>query len=334
MEVGPLTCGTITLQHPIGVGTNKWGTDPKKFSQTDISQAFEESLSAGITLLNTAQLYPTSEDCIGNLRKSVPNGERAVIVSKFASLSAGPDKLISSLKESLAKCGVDALDGFLIHHPKGNLSALADQLAEAYHTGLVRNVGVSNFGEKQLREMHSLLATHNVPLIFNEIEFSLLVRAPETNGLLDTCKELGVTVLAWAPLASGRLTQKESIKHISDPSTLALLSELKEIAKTRKKSVAQVALNWCICKGTVPIPGARTRAQAIDNGGAVGWRLTTAEMAKLDCFAVQKSGMYEHPEALYTFLNFWPHWIIRPMVTFIIRNMAALFKRFLPLSEH
>ena len=76
-------------------------------------------------------------------------------------------------------------------------------------------------------------AYFHVPLVFNEIEFSLLVRAPETNGLLGACKELGVTVLAWAPLASGRLTQKESMSNISDTATLALREELKQVVKVR-----------------------------------------------------------------------------------------------------
>merc|ERR1712008_208435 len=92
--------------------------------------------------------------------------------------------------------------------------------------------------------------------VFNEIEFSLLAREAELNALLDVCKELGVTVLAWAPLASGRLTQKDSLTQISDPATLALREVLKELAAAHKKTTAQVALNWCICKGTVPIPGA------------------------------------------------------------------------------
>merc|ERR1712190_286529 len=99
----------------------------------------------------------------------------------------------------------------------------------------------------QLREMHRLLAARGVPLVFNEIEFSLLVRAPENSGLLDVCKQLGVTVLAWAPLASGRLTEKEGTAQISHAPTLAVLREVKEIASAREKTVAQVALNWCIC---------------------------------------------------------------------------------------
>ncbi|CAE7825321.1 unnamed protein product [Symbiodinium sp. CCMP2456] len=151
-----VTCGTLTFQ-PLGVGTNKWGTDPAKFSEPNIRGAFETSLSEGVTLLNTAQLYGTSENCIGQLRGRVTGGEKALVISKFDALGKNTEQLIPSLEESASKCGVDALDGFLIHHPKGSATAMADQLAAAYQRGIVRNVGVSNYDETALREMHALL---------------------------------------------------------------------------------------------------------------------------------------------------------------------------------
>eukprot|EP00439_Symbiodinium_sp_Y106_P081717 s164_g20.t2 len=280
-----VTCGTLTFQ-PLGVGTNKWGTDPAKFSEPNIRGAFETSLSAGVTLLNTAQLYGTSENCIGQLRGRVTGGEKALVISKFDALGKNTEQLIPSLEESASKCGVDALDGFLIHHPKGSATAMADQLAAAYQRGIVRNVGVSNYDETALREMHALLKERGVPLVFNE--------------------ELGVTILAWAPLASGRLTSKPSTELLTEAETVAALSVVRTIATSRQKTPAQVALNWCICKGTVPIPGARTVEQARENAGALGWRLTEEEVASLDAVAVDSMGMYYSPEAIYTFFGLWP----------------------------
>jgi len=326
-------CGNLELQASMGVGTNKWGIDPQKFSQEDIQAAFETSLAAGVTLLNTAQLYGTSEDCIGQLRRTVPGGDRSLIVSKFNALGKKADELIPSLELSLQKCGVRALDGFLLHHPKGDQTLLAEKLVEAYRKGMVRNIGVSNYSEASLREMHSLLKAQNVPLVFNEIEFSLVRRLPESNGLLRACRELGVTVLAWAPLGSGRLTSKASTAHLCHPAILAARRELEAIASTRHKTVAQVAINWCISKGTVPIPGARTHAQAAENAGAVGWQLTAEEVKRLDAVAVDSCGMYDSPEAVYTFLNFWPPTCLRPLVSLAVRAIVALAKRFLPLQE-
>ncbi|CAK9020943.1 Uncharacterized oxidoreductase At1g06690 [Durusdinium trenchii] len=243
------------------------------------------SLGWSVTLLNTAQIYYTSEDCIGlgQLRTSSPSGSKVEITlpGEFSGKKYWA-KFWAKLchkQRSIEKCKVDALDGFLIHFPKGSPEAVADQLAVAYQRGLVRNVGVSNYDEAALRQMHGLLKDRGVPLIFNEIEFSLLRRMPETSGLLKVCKELGVTVLAWAPLASGRLTSKPCTEQITDSDTVACLEQVKTLAAKYQKTPAQVALNWCICKGTVPIPGARTLEQAQENAGALGWQLTAEEAA-------------------------------------------------------
>ncbi|CAE7801614.1 unnamed protein product, partial [Symbiodinium necroappetens] len=232
-----------------------------------------------VTLLNTAQLYGTSENCIGQLRGRVTGGEKALVISKFDALGKNTEQLIPSLEESASKCGVDALDGFLIHHPKGSATAMADQLAAAYQRGIVRNVGVSNYDETALREMHALLCLGSLRRLM-------------------VSNELGVTILAWAPLASGRLTSKPSTELLTEAETVAALSVVRTIATSRQKTPAQVALNWCICKGTVPIPGARTVEQARENAGALGWRLTEEEVASLDAVAVDSMGMYYSPEEM------------------------------------
>jgi len=328
-----IKCGTLSFQ-PLGVGTNKWGTDPQKYNENNIREAFETSLAAGVTLLNTAQLYYTSENCIGKMRATVPGGEKALVISKFDALGQKTDQLIPTLQESCQKCGVEALDGFLIHHPKGSPEAMADQLAAAYQRGLVKNVGVSNFDEPALRQMHQLLKDRGVPLVFNEIEFSLLRRLPETNGLLKVCKELDVTVLAWAPLASGRLTSKPCTEQLSERQTVACLEQMKLLAEKHKKTVAQVALNWCICKGTVPIPGARTLEQAQENAGALGWQLSTEEVSQLDAVAVDSMGMYNSPEAIYTFFGWWPPAVVRPICTGMLHCILALARKCVPLQDN
>lgn len=327
-----IKCGTLSFQ-PLGVGTNKWGTDPQKYNHNNIRSAFETSLAAGVTLLNTAQLYYTSENCIGKLRSEVPGGDKALVISKFDALSQKTDQLIPTLQESCQKCGVEAMDGFLIHHPKGTPEAMADQLAAAYQRGLVKNVGVSNYDEPALRQMHQLLKDRGVPLVFNEIEFSLLRRLPESNGLLKVCKELDVTVLAWAPLASGRLTSKPCTEQLSEAQTVACLEQMKILADRHKKTVAQVALNWCICKGTVPIPGARTLEQAQENAGALGWQLSTEEVAQLDAVSVDSMGMYNSPEAIYTFFGWWPPAVVRPICTGFLHCILALARKCVPLQD-
>ncbi len=141
--------------------------------------------------------------------------------------------------------------------------------------------------------MADALGRHGLRLATNQIEFSLLRRSPETGGLLATCAELGVVPLAYSPIGQGRLTGKYSAaapppgkRTFSDhPMELvdAVVSELRSIGDAHGgRTPGQVALNWIIAKGAVPIPGAKNRAQAEENAGALGWSLDGDEVARLD----------------------------------------------------
>eukprot|EP00929_Paragymnodinium_shiwhaense_P086874 TRINITY_DN47264_c0_g2_i1.p1 TRINITY_DN47264_c0_g2~~TRINITY_DN47264_c0_g2_i1.p1 ORF type:complete len:352 (-),score=77.90 TRINITY_DN47264_c0_g2_i1:279-1334(-) len=330
----PLQCGALAIENPLGVGTNSWGTDPQKFNEQDIRDAFVKSLDAGVTLFDTAQVYSNgdSEQCLGKLRTTVEGGERAIIMSKFHAIGNGVDKLVPSLRETLQRCKLDCLDVFFIHHPKGDPIALADQLAEAHRLGLLKRAGVSNYDAEKLKTFHELLSQRGVPLIFNEIEFSLLRRSPESDGLLRVCQELGVTVVAWAPLAQGRLTAKHNDK-LRNPQTLAVLRQVEAIAAARSKTAGQVAINWCVCKGVIPIPGARNARQAEQNaGGAVGWRLTEEEIARLDAVAVEEAGLYSDPEAAFATWG-WPNPWLRAPAAGLVKGGFALAKLLVPLQE-
>jgi len=142
---------------------------------------------------------------------------------------------------------------------------------------------------------HSALSKRGVPLASNQVEFHLLNRRIERDGLLKLCRELGVTLIAYSPLAKGLLTGKYTPQtrppglrsYIFRRARLGkiqpLIHLLREIGKAHDgKSPAQIALNWVICKGAVPIPGAKNARQARDNAGALGWRLSEAEIAALD----------------------------------------------------
>jgi aryl-alcohol dehydrogenase-like predicted oxidoreductase len=170
---------------------------------------------------------------------------------------------------------------------------VAAALAAPYKAGLIKAVGVSNYSEGELRAIHAALATHGIPLATNQVEYSLLRTMPESNGLLRACRELGVTLLAYSPLAMGRLTGKYSQanpppgKRNFSAFPMAeiepVIAELRSCGAAHGgKTPAQVALNWLICKGAVPIPGAKNAAQAEQNAGALGWRLTADEVAALD----------------------------------------------------
>ena len=172
--------------------------------------------------------------------------------------------------------------------------AYVSALAEAVKAGLTRAVGVSNFNTAQTRLTNETLQAAGVPLASNQVEYSLFDRRIEKNGLLDYCLENNIKIIAYSPLAKGMVTGKYGPdnpppgprKRMYPPEKLLraqpLINLLKEVGVAHDKTPAQVALNWTICKGTVPIPGAKNAQQAADNLGAMGWRLTPPEVAALD----------------------------------------------------
>lgn len=178
-----------------------------------------------------------------------------------------------------------------------------DGLAECVRLGLARNVGVSNYGPTLLRRAHAHLARRDVNLASNQICYSLLYRRQGAQATVDACAELGVTPLAYYPLAMGLLAGAwdaqappadpglrvyftgDERRGIPPGGATPVVEALRAVAAARGKTPAQVALNWVRCKGAVPIVGA-SRPEHIDaNLGALGWRLAPEEVALLEAAA-------------------------------------------------
>ena len=168
-------------------------------------------------------------------------------------------------------------------------------LADTVEAGLARAVGVSNYSLEQTERAHAALAQRGLALASNQVHYSLLNRKVESAGLLARCAALGVTLVAYSPLEMGLLSGKYTPDRPPSgararrysPAYLAriqpLLARLAEMGRAHgERTPAQVALNWTICKGTLPIPGAKNAEQAQQNAGALGWRLTPDEVAELD----------------------------------------------------
>jgi aryl-alcohol dehydrogenase-like predicted oxidoreductase len=160
---------------------------------------------------------------------------------------------------------------------------------------LASAVGVSNYNISQMRRTHTLLIKRGLYLASNQVEYSLLDRRIEKNGLLNLCHDLGITCIAYSPLTRGLLSGKYHarnlppglrgrsypVKYLTQIEPLIRL--MREIGRAHEsKSPVQVALNWVICKGAVPIPGVKTLKQAQENIGALGWQLTPEEISLLD----------------------------------------------------
>jgi len=260
----------------------------------------EAALLRGINFFDTAEIYGGggSERTLGALLRGSPQvGERPVILSKFFPMPWRLQKkrLIDALRRSLDRLLLSSLDVYLIHFPLGPVGTWLDALADVARAGLVRAVGVSNFNAGQLRRAYRVLASRGIPIACNEVELSLARRGAEKNGTLAACRELGVSMIAYRPLALGQLGVSLSATE-SRPShgwrklmaagmrTGAQLAEIvQEIGRSHGgKTPAQVALNWVLCKGALPIPGATRVSHLEENSGALGWRLTDAEVAALD----------------------------------------------------
>jgi aryl-alcohol dehydrogenase-like predicted oxidoreductase len=309
----PLAGSDYSLS-PMGLGTWAWGDRfvwgmggyDRSYGFETIRAAYRASVDAGITLLDTAEMYGRgeSERIIGRLLgEDATIRSRVVVATKFLPLPWKYDvssALMTSLRASLDRLKMPWVHLYQIHGPVSLRShgAVALALAEAHQAGLVKAVGISNYSERETRAMHSALAAHGIPLATNQIEFSLLRTMPESTGLLQACQELGVLVLAYSPVGQGRLTGKytasnpppgrRSFSAFPMEEVEPIVAELRQIGDAYEKTPSQVALNWIICKGAIPIPGAKNRKQAEENAGALGWRLSPEHVQALD--AVSKRG--------------------------------------------
>lgn len=293
----------------MGLGTWAWGDRStwgmngydRSYDVASIRGAYQRAVDTGVTLLDTAEMYGDgeSERIIGRLLQEDPERrQRVVVATKFMPFPwrmPFATALMRSLRASLQRLGLPWVHLYQIHGPISFRPArtVAAALAAAHRAGLVKAVGVSNYSEREMRALHRALAAHGIPLATNQIEYSLLRTMPESTGLLRACRELGVVPLAYSPIAMGRLSGKYSAaspppgkRNFSAFPMVEIepvIAALRAIGERRGgKTPAQVALNWILCKGAVPIPGAKSAGQAEQNAGALGWRLTSDEIAALD----------------------------------------------------
>lgn len=289
----------------MGVGAWSWGDRlmwgyGRGYGGSDVHEAFDLSLASGINFFDTAEVYGygRSEKFIGEFLRARP-GTEIVIATKFFPLPWRVLKgsLVDALRASLRRLYVARVDLYQTHwqFPPRSLETWMDGMAQAAQMGLTRAVGVSNYSAKQTRRAHARLARYGIPLASNQIEYSLLKRDPEHNGLMETCRELGVSVIAYSPLKLGMLTGKyapssppsgvrgRQFPHAYLAAIQPLIAALRDIGeKHGEKTPAQVALNWVMCRGAIPIPGAKNARQARENVGALGWRLTDDQVGTLN----------------------------------------------------
>src|ERR1041385_2571775 len=270
-------------------------------------RALDVSLAAGVDLFDTAAFYSggASERRLGEL----VHGKDVLVATKFPSgFSFKTEELPKELEANLARLGRSSIDLYQHHFPAKGVSIpkLMDLLADALEARKIKAVGVSNYSAEQMREAHAALAKDGIPLASNQVEYSLLHRQPEVNGVLDACRELGVTLIAYTPLAGGALTGKYSVAkkagglrrflpNFSRKAMEALqpvLALLRQIGERYSQTPSQVAIRWLSENPIVlPIPGAKNSQQATENAGALTFSLTPEEVAALS----QATLAWRHP---------------------------------------
>jgi len=285
MQQAPLRrLGKTGVEVPaIGVGTNRWSYGA---NDAPVFETYQALLGAGGGFIDTAEIYGfgKSERLIGDcIRK---DGRPVLVASKFAPFIArtSPRHLLAALDASLSRLAIAAIDLYYVHFPFpfADLDGFADGLAEAVKSGKAKHVGVSNFNGDQMRRIADRLARSNIPLAANEVHYSLAHRNPETNGVLDACRELDVALVAYFPLASGRLT---AAPDAAKPDKLdPVRHALAEVAQAHQATPSQAALNWLLARDerVILIPGATKPHHARANLAALDWRLTDEEFAMLD----------------------------------------------------
>lgn len=301
--------GPSTLRVPsLGVGAWSWG-DARywgygaRHTSRDVLDAFMASVEGGARLFDTAEVYGhgASEQVLGWLARR--SGAPVVLATKYAPLRGrgGAGALLPALRGSLRRMGVARVDLYQVHWAdteEASIDELMAALADAVAEGLVTAVGVSNFSAEEMRRAHAALARRGVALASNQVRYNALHRAPETDGVLDACRELGASLLAYSPLEQGVLLGSYApgrvpsgprgeapwfaAEHLAAAMPIAAL--LRSLgAAEGDRPPEQVALNWLRAKpGVIPLAGARNGEQAARNVGALGWTLSDEAVARID----------------------------------------------------
>ncbi|VEP13377.1 Aldo/keto reductase [Hyella patelloides LEGE 07179] len=312
METNKLSLGNISLP-TLGIGTWAWGDSlfwgyGSDYGETEVEKAFATAVASGASFFDTAEVYGLgeSEKLIGRFLKQTT--QPVQIATKFFPLPwrFGKQAVADALTASLERLGVEQIALYQVHMPFDffmGQQTLMEALADEVLRGRILTVGVSNYSATQMQQAHELLAKYDVTLNVNQVRYSLLTRQIEKNGILEKARELGVTILAYSPLAQGLLTGKYTPERqekvtgarkldpkfsVSGLSKIEpIISQLKQLGEKYQKNSGQVALNWLMAQGNViPIPGAKNAQQAAENAGAMGWQLSSEDVEQLSLLSL------------------------------------------------
>ncbi len=303
LRVSPVGLGCWQFSGGRGLGGRFWPALP----QEDVDAIVERSVARGVNWFDTAEAYGGgfSEQSLATALDRIGAGSGPLLIAtKWWPFLRRAGNMRTTIRRRIEALGGRRVDLYQIHQ-RLSFSSIRSQmevLADLVQAGLARSVGVSNFGAKAMHEAARWLDRRGVPLASNQVRFHLLDRRIETNGVMEAARELGVTIIAYSPLAQGIL----SGKFHDDPDRLAdvrdvrkrmpafrrsalaaaapVIDELGRIASAHECSRAQVALAWLMrAHGdrVVVIPGARTVSQAEENAASMSVWLSEEESERL-----------------------------------------------------
>ena len=248
----------------VGLGTWKYRGGP---------EPLRRGIELGATLIDTAEMYRT-EDAVGVAIRGIR--DRVLVATKVLGSNLRYDQVLQAAEKSLRELGDEVIDLYQIHWPSHSvpISETMRAMEDLVNQGMVRYIGVSNFSVAQMREAQSAMSKY--PIVSNQVLYNLKRRGIERD-LIPYCEEQGITVMAYTPLADGSLAVR--------PRTRAGRNweALEAVAREAGKTPAQVALNWCLARSpVVVIPKTNSTARTEENCGASGWRLTPAQVQRLE----------------------------------------------------
>ncbi|GAB1450026.1 aldo/keto reductase [Draconibacterium sp.] len=255
----------------IGVKMPRLGFGTNTLNGPTCVQCVSDAISVGYRLVDTAHVYGNEEFVGEGIKQSGVQREELFITSKLWVDFYGYDITKKAFETSLNKLGLEYLDLYLLHRPRGDVKGAWKALEDLYEKGKIKSIGVSNFDSKQLDELKDYAKI--IPAI-NQIETHAFFQQHDS---YKTLKEAGVQMEAWSPFAAGR-------NNIFSNQTLA------DIGKKYNKSIAQVCLRWHFQRGIVAIPRSSQKAHMIENLNIFDFELSATDLqtiSKLDLNATQ-----------------------------------------------
>lgn len=288
----------------IALGAWAWGNDGtfgENLTDADLRPVFDAAVKNGLNLWDTAYAYGmgTSEKVLGEFLSTVSR-DSYLISDKFTPQCADPnaENAVTAMYETSTKLlGTDYMDVYWIHNPVG-APEWTRKLIPLAKSGKIGRIGLSNHNLAEIKEAAAILEDEGLKIATVQNHYSLLNRSSETSGILDYCKQNGITFFSYMVLEQGALSGKYDTKHPfpadSDrgavynpmlPQLEKLNAALKEIADRHGAAVAQLPVAWAIDKGTLPIIGVTKVYQVEDAAKAAALTLSNDEIETMERLA-------------------------------------------------